>query len=54
MDKLLKIWDATIRHDKGTITIRTYAPNKESAIMSICNFELCPESAIIDIKESKS
>lgn len=47
----LKKYSIKVKHDKGTITIKTSASSEEAARTKVCNAEGCPESAIISSKE---
>jgi hypothetical protein len=49
----LKTFRAAVKHDRGTIYIRTVATDKETARKIICAAEDCPDRAITSIKELK-
>ena len=44
-------YEVTLKHDSGTITIKTTASNKEKAIQQVLNIELAPLSAVIDCQK---
>jgi hypothetical protein len=44
----------TLQHDKGKISITTYAETVEEAMSIVCQSEHCPENAIVDIVGTQS
>lgn len=51
-EQKLKKYTLTVKHDKGTKKIKTTASSEAEAKKKIMNYEKCPESAIIDCKDS--
>ena len=50
----MKTFAIKLKHDKGTIKIKTVARNKENAVYKIIQAEHCPVNAIKEIKELKT
>lgn len=42
----MKTYELALKHDQGTVTLRTRAANIQAAKEIICKAENCPESAI--------
>lgn len=51
-DQKLKNYTLTVKHDNGKKKIKTTASSEAEAKKKIMNYEKCPESAIIDCKDS--
>ena len=51
-EQKLKNYTLTVKHDKGKKKIKTTASSEAEAKKKIMNYEKCPESAIIDCKDS--
>ncbi len=41
---------ARLKHDRGRVTITTWAASHEAARRIICKVERCPESAIVSVR----
>lgn len=50
----MNIYILTLKHDNGTIRIKTSASSEEAAISKVMAAELCPRSAIKSIKYIKT
>ena len=50
----MKEYRVTVKHDHGRTILRINADNEEHAKKRICDIELCPERAIIKVKEIKN
>lgn len=50
----MKQYRATVKHDNGKINFLVNASSEQDARKMICAAELCPDSAIIKIKEIKN
>lgn len=50
----MKTFKIKLKHDNGTINLKTVARNKENAIYKIVQAENCPINAIKQIKELKT
>lgn len=50
----MKKFRVILAHDKGIISLRVTAANKQRAIFIVMKCECCPSHAILSIKELKS
>ena len=51
--KYMNIYKITLKHDNGKINIITSASNEKQARKQVCDYEKCPESAIIKVIKIK-
>lgn len=47
----IRLYTVTVRHDEGTMRIRTSASDAAAARAAIRDFEKCPDAAMLEVRD---